>query len=79
MMRKQVGAEQKSTNGSKSAHGIHEANVHGTGISLDVVVYISCAQSEERRTSATKQELQYILLTVFDQKHDGLAALPEPP
>ena len=56
-MWKQIGSKKEATNGTKSAHGVHKSNVHGAGIPLDVVVDVSCSQSEERRSTAAQKQL----------------------
>ena len=57
VMRKKVCSQKEPTNGTKSTHGVHEANVHRTGIPLYVVVNICCSQSKQWRSSTSQQKL----------------------
>ena len=56
-MRQQERAEQEAAHGSEGAHAVHEADVDGRGVSLDVIVDVGRAQGEEGRATAAQKEL----------------------
>ncbi len=57
-MLEQVGAQEEAADGPEGAHGVHDADVHGRVVALDVVVDVGRAEREERRASAAEQQLQ---------------------
>ena len=59
MIGQQKCSEQKSADGPECAHAVHEADVDGGGISLDVIVDVRRAQREQRRAAASEQKLSH--------------------
>ena len=53
----QEGPEQEATDGSEGAHAVHEPDVDGGRVSLDVIVDVGRAQGEEGRATAAEKEL----------------------
>ena len=56
-MREQVRSQKEPADGTEGTHGVHDADVHGRVVPLDVVVDVGGAQGEEGRAAATEEKL----------------------
>ena len=57
VMAEKVSPEQEPADRSEGAHGVHDADVHGRVVPLDVVVDVGGAQGEQGASAAPQQQL----------------------